>query len=229
MSTPRFELLYWPIPFRGCFVSYPLAYFDIPFVENSDAELIVAEQGKDPADQAIAMMGPPILVDHEAKIRLCQTPAILHYLVNTLNLTQKGAYAQAMQLKVIMDCNDLLMELCCSNGSRMWEATAWREFRETRLPRWLSIFERSLADGVIGGTEPSIADLVTCGLLGNMARCLPELEPDLAKGAPKVFAHCQSLMAKPSLAAHIQTQAKAFGELYCGGQIEASIRDMLAI
>lgn len=34
--------------------------------------------------------------------------------------------------------------------------------------------------------------------------------------------------AKPSLAAHEADQARRFGEIYCGGQIETSIREMLA-
>ena len=34
--------------------------------------------------------------------------------------------------------------------------------------------------------------------------------------------------AKPSLAAHVADQERRFGKLYCGGQIEASIREMLA-
>lgn len=35
-------------------------------------------------------------------------------------------------------------------------------------------------------------------------------------------------MTKSSLASHIDAQAKAYGSLYCGGQIEAFIREMLA-
>lgn len=228
MSDPRFELIYWPIAFRGCFVSYVLAYWDVPFAQSSDPDRIVAEQQKDPAQQAIACFGPPVLVDHQAGKRICQSPAILHYLGRELNLAPEGAYDQAMQLKVIMDCNDLLMEICCSNGSRMWERETWKKFRFERLPRWLKIFERSLADGVIASSQPRIADLVCCALFGTMTRCLAELAPDIEKGAPKVYAHCKSLMEKPSLKAHIDAQAQAYGSLYCGGQIEASIREMLS-
>lgn len=229
MSQPRFELVYWPIAFRGCFISYVLAYWDVPFVENADHAVIVADQHKDPSEQAIPCMGPPVLVDHEAGLRICQTPAILQYLASELQLAPEQAYARAMEMKVIMDCNDLLMELCCSNGSRMWEEEAWRVFRSKRLPRWLGIFEQSMAQGFIAGQEIRIADVVTCALLGNMGRCLPELVPDLKRGAPALFGHCQSLMAKPSLRAHIEAQTQAYGSLYCGGQIEASIREMLAL
>lgn len=228
MSAPRFELIYWPIPFRGCFVSYVLAYRGVPFVQNSDAEQIVAEQEKDPAHQAIPFMGPPILVDHEAGCRLTQTPAILLYLANELDLWPTESFARAMQMKVVMDCNDLLMEICCSNGSRMWESDAWNTFRTERLPRWLAIFERSLSDGIIAGDAVGIADLATCALLGNMARCLPELAPDIQRGAPNVFSHCASLMSEGALREHVHQQKEDYGEIYCGGQIEASIRRMLS-
>ena len=38
VSQPRFQLHYWPIPFRGCFVSYLFAYRDVPLLEESDFE-----------------------------------------------------------------------------------------------------------------------------------------------------------------------------------------------
>lgn len=228
VSKPRFELIYWPIAFRGCFISYVLAYWDLPFALSSDPESIVAEQEKPPSLQSIPFMGPPVLVDHDFGKRICQTPAILLYLQSELELSAKSAYARAMTMKVVMDCNDLLMEICCANGSSMWERKAWEVFRSQRLPRWLGIFERSFADGMIGGENIGIADLVTCALLGNTARCLPELAADFKQGAPAVYAHCQSLMTKPSLKDHIQSQSDAYGDLYCGGQIEQSIRKMLA-
>jgi transcriptional regulator with GAF, ATPase, and Fis domain len=38
MTEPRFQLYYWPIPFRGCFVSYLFAYRDVPLLEKTGFE-----------------------------------------------------------------------------------------------------------------------------------------------------------------------------------------------
>jgi hypothetical protein len=37
-SQARFQLYYWPLPFRGCFVSYLFAYRDVPLLEAAEFE-----------------------------------------------------------------------------------------------------------------------------------------------------------------------------------------------
>ena len=132
-------------------------------------------------------------------------------------------------MKVLMDCNDVLMEICRNNGSTMWEREEWTAFRSRRLPRWLEIFEESLKRGHIGKDQVTFADVGVYALFGNMTRCLPELENDLRQGAPGIHAHCRHIGAEPSLAAFVAAEERQYGKLYCGGQIEQSIRDMLAM
>jgi glutathione S-transferase len=93
----------------------------------------------------------------------------------------------------------------------------------------MAIFEESLNRGVIGGGSATFADIGTFALFGNMIRCLPELESDLLTHAPGVHALCQKIGAQPSLAKYIADEAQRYGNLYCGGQIEESIRKMLAM
>ncbi|MEO1573525.1 MAG: glutathione S-transferase family protein [Pseudomonadota bacterium] len=224
----RFRLDYWPLPFRGCFVSYLFAYRDVPLKRISDLE-IIDELRNQPADeQVVPFLGPPVLHDLELGRTLSQMPAIVLYAAGELDLLPDDPFDVAMSLKVLMDCNDVLMEICRYNGSMMWTRDTWREFRTERFVRWLSIFEASLARGHFGGARVTFADIGVYALFGNMVRCLTELDADVRDGAPGVYEHCRRIGAHPSLAAFVADEAKQYGTLYCGGQIEASIRAMLA-
>ena len=66
-------------------------------------------------------------------------------------------------------------------------------------------------------------------LFGNMLRCLPALETDLLEHAPGIHALCRRIGAQPSLSDFVMEQEREYGQLYCGGQIEQSIRAMLAM
>ena len=227
MSQPEFQLLYWPIPFRGCFVSYLFAYRDVPLLDDSDFEEIEALMSRDPAEQDIPFMGPPVIRDIEKNRNLSQMPAIVLYVSHKLDLMPEESFDQAMCMKILMDCNDLLMEICRYNGSTMWEREEWHQFRTQRLPRWMQIFEESLKRDFIGKDLVSFADIGVFALFGNMIRCLPELEADLLSHAPGIHALCQRIGAEPSLARCVADQELKYGKLYCGGQIEKSIRRML--
>ena len=227
MSQPEFQLFYWPIPFRGCFVSYLFAYRDVPLLDDSDFEEIEALMSRDPAEQDIPFMGPPVIRDIEKNRNLSQMPAIVLYVSHKLDLMPEEPFDQAMCMKILMDCNDLLMEICRYNGSTMWEREEWHQFRTQRLPRWMQIFEESLKRDFIGKDLVSFADIGVFALFGNMIRCLPELEADLLSHAPGIHALCQGIGAEPSLARYVADQELKYGKLYCGGQIEKSIRRML--
>ncbi len=225
----RFRLYYWPIPFRGAFVSYLFAFRDVPLAQVSSFEAIGKLKSLPPEEQGIPFMGPPVLEDLEAGLTLSQMPAIVLYVSKELDLLPEQPVDQAIAMKVLMDCNDLLMEICRYNGSMMWEREAWLEFRGKRLPHWLSVFEESLARGHFSGKQSSYADIAVFALFVNMMRCLPELESDVRDHAPGVHAHCHRIGLTPSLAAKVAQDDEEFGDLYCGGQIEASIREMLTL
>lgn len=223
----RFRLHYWPIPFRGVFVSYLFAYRDRSLQNDSSFEEIGALKSAAPSDQGIPFMGPPVLEDRETGRVLSQMPAIVLYVSRELDLLPADPFEQAMAMKILMDCNDLLMEICRYNGSTMWQREDWTEFRSRRFPHWLAIFEESLHRGHFGGGEASYADIAVFALFGNMMRCLPDLEADIRDHAPGVHAHCNRIGLQPSLASQVALDEEAYGDLYCGGQIEASIREML--
>ncbi len=227
-GLPRFELSYWPLPFRGCFISYLFAYRDIPLAEVSDFDHLHELYGLDPSEQPVPFMGPPLLTDRAVDRTLSQMPAMVLYVSRGLGLLPEDPFDEAMGMKVLMDCNDVLMELCRYNGSTMWDRESWHEFRTRRFPRWLRIFEESLTRGFIGQAPVTFADLGVFSLFGNMMRCLPELEPDLLKHAPEVHALCRKIGTHESLARRVAAHQERYGDLYCDGQIERSIREMLA-
>ncbi len=224
---PRFQLYYWPLPFRGCFVSYLFAYRDVPLLEEVNFEQNKNLMSQHPSEQDVPFMGPPVLRDLESGRALSQMPAIVLYVSRELDLMPEDPFDMAMCMKILMDCNDVLMEICRYNGSIMWEREQWNEFRSQRFPRWLDIFEESLKRGFLGEDPLSFADIGVFALFGNMTRCLPELEADLLQGAPGIHALCQRIGSKPSLAKFVTDEEQKYGKLYCGGQIEKSIRKML--
>ncbi len=228
-KTPhaRFQMYYWPIPFRGCFVSYLFAYRDVPLLEEPNLEKNEELRSRHPSQQNIPFMGPPVLRDLESGRTLSQMPAIVLYVSRELELTPDDPFDVAMCMKVLMDCNDVLMEICRYNGSIMWERDEWNQFRSRRFPRWLHIFEESLERDFIGKDRVSFADIGVFALFGNMTRCLPELEADVLERAPGIHALCRRIGSKPPLARLVAHQHQEYGQLYCGGQIEASIRKML--
>ena len=227
MSQTGFQLYYWPIPFRGCFVSYLFAYRGVTLIDESDFEEIEDLISRDPGSQDVPFMGPPVIRDLEKNRALSQMPAIVLYVSPKLDLMPEDTFDQAMCMKILMDCNDVLMEICRYNGSIMWERDEWCQFRSRRFPRWMQIFEESLKRGFIGKDLVSFADIGVFALFGNMMRCLPELEADVLSHAPGIHALCKRIGAEPSLARYIADQELEYGKLYCGGQIEKSIRKML--
>ncbi len=224
---PKYQLSYWPLPFRGCFISYLFAYRDVPLLEQTDFAEIDALRRTNVKDQSVPFMGPPVLRELATDRALSQMPAIVLYVSRELELLPDDPFEMAMAMKVLMDCNDVLMEICRYNGSSVWCREEWIEFRTKRLPHWLRIFAESLTRGFIGNERVTFADIGIVALFGNMMRCLPELEPDVIAAAPKIHLLCSQISAKPSLAEFIKSEDERYGKLYCGGQIEASIRAML--
>jgi len=227
MSQPKFQLYYWPIPFRGCFISYLFAYRDVPLLDEASFEENKNLKSQHPSEQGIPFMGPPVLRELETDRTLSQMPAIVLYVSHELDLMPEDPFDVAMCMKILMDCNDVLMEICRYNGSTMWERKEWNQFRSQRLPRWMQIFEESLKRGFIGKDLVSFADIGVFALFGNMTRCLPELEADLLNHAPGIHALCQRIGTEPSLAKYVADEELKYGKLYCDGQIEKSIRKML--
>ncbi|MDJ0821000.1 MAG: glutathione S-transferase [Paracoccaceae bacterium] len=230
----RFTLYYWPIPFRGQFARYLLTYAGEDWAE-ADAEDVASLYRADPADQPFPMMAPPFLHDREGDVWLSQMPAIANYLGDILGLMPGTPAQDALTLKVLGDCNDVLEAMTCNSGAAMWTDDTWETFTEDRLPEWLNLFEElgqrhgltPDAGTFLGTAQPGVADLACAALWGTILDKLPALRPLLNAQAPAVMALSRRLADTPPLARLRAGQAARWGDLWCAGQIEASLRDVL--
>ncbi len=230
----NYKLYYWSVPFRGNFIRLLLEEANEKYSEGTSVE-IMDLKSMSPDKQPLPSMAPPFLHDLNKDIFLGQMPAIVMYLSEKLNYLPKDSFKSAVCLKLILDSNDVLAEITNQNGSIMWEYDKWKQFREKRLKRWFEIFEQtgqqfglnSDSSYMLGGNQISTADITTYALWGTMIRCLPKLSVDFQKHSPYVFALCQRIASRPNIQKFLEFQSQRYGNLYCGGQIEKSIRSML--
>ena len=224
-----YTLTYWQIPFRGQFIRAILAYAGKRWDEVDDGAVAHAMDA-DVARQAIPFKGPPMLVDKHAGLALAQMPAIAYYLGETLDLLPASVAGKALSIKVVNDANDLIDELSIDGGKQMWTPARWKEFLP-RLRRWMAIFEETgqrhglTADaGHLLGGRIGVADIVTATLWGTAGDRLPSIARLLAQEAPAVAGLTRRLMAEPSLANLAAVSREQFGDAWCGGDIEKSLR-----
>jgi glutathione S-transferase len=229
----EYTLYYWPLPFRGQFVRSVLAHVGASWTEAGIDDLI-AVKGAEPTKQLVPHMGPPVLTDHSAEFSLAQTQAILTYLGDKYELIPQDPERAALTAKLIADANDVLYEMTLHNGAQMWTQKRWDAYRP-RLGRWMAIFEEhgrryglTVDTGHVLGTDaPSLADLVVHILWGVMTSKLPALRPLLETTAPAIAALSDRIGQLPEQAELRGRSDDAYGDEWCSGQIEASLRAVL--
>lgn len=205
----EYRLYYWPVPFRGQFIRAILAYAGKKWVEE------------DVAQETVAFMGPPALVVEKTGFAIAQMPAIAFYLGETLGLLPKTAEGKAMSLKIVNDANDVIDEITLDGGREMWTEEKWRDFLP-RLERWMAIFEAAPFE-----EEAGVAEIVTATLWSTMRERFPVIGERLDEQAPRTAALCRRLWEMPALAKLAEDARRLYGDAYCGGQIERSLRKVL--
>ncbi|HEY0146957.1 MAG TPA: glutathione S-transferase [Methylovirgula sp.] len=179
-------------------------------------------------------MGPPLLIDKKADFAIAQMPTIVLYLGETLHLLPATAALRALTMKIVNDANDVIDEITLDGGREMWTDKRWRDFTP-RLEKWMSFWEetgrrhglKAKSGFLLGGDKPGIADVVTATLWSTMTDRFHEIETMLKETAPQTAALTRRIANLPPLA---ELAAKAqidYGDSYCGGQIEASLRKVL--
>jgi glutathione S-transferase len=228
-----YDLYYWSVPLRGQFVRAILAFAGKSWTERGDDAILQLMQG--PVERMpVPFMGAPILVDHASGISIAQTPAIVLYLGETLNLLPTEPYLKAMAIKVMNDSNDVIDELTLSGGRQMWTKERWDEFTP-RLRKWMSLWEDtgrrhhlSAQSGfLLGENKPGIADIVTNILWSPLIERFPTIGQILQEVAPNTFGLIHRMDALPPLKALAAKARKEYGETWCSGEIEASLRMVL--
>jgi glutathione S-transferase len=185
-------------------------------------------------DMPAPFMGPPVLVDKKAGFAIAQMPAIILYLGETLNLMPNNPASRAMTMKIVNDANDLIDEITLDGGREMWTKKRWQEFLP-RLRKWMSFWEetgrrhglKANSGFLIGGTGPGVADIVTATLWSTMAERFSKIEAILEETAPMTAALTRRIADLPALAKLSAKARQDYGDAYCGGQIEASLRKVI--
>jgi glutathione S-transferase len=228
-----YELYYWSVPFRGQFVRAVLAYAGKSWTEAGDAaisKLMAGPVGKMP----VPFMGPPLLIDKKADFAVAQMPAIVLYLGETLDLMPATPALRALTMKIVNDANDTIDELTRDGGRDMWTEARWKEF-VPRLKKWMSFWEETgrrhglttKSGFLLGGGSPGIADIVTATLWSTMADRFRKIETMLEKTAPMTAALTRRVAELPPLAALAAKAREDYGDAWCGGRIEVSLRKVL--
>lgn len=228
-----YVLYYWSVPFRGQFVRAILTYAGKTWTEGGDVSIGEAMSGP-VADMKIPFMGPPMLIDKNANFAIAQMPAIVLYLGETLDLLPKTPELRALTMKIVTDANDVIDDLTLDGGRAMWTKAKWRDFTP-RLKRWMSFWEETgrrhgltLDAGFLhGGASAGLADVVTATLWTTMTDRFPQIEAILLEAAPMTAALARRVTKLPSLAKLAAKAKRDYGDAYCGGQIEASLRKVL--
>jgi glutathione S-transferase len=226
----NYDLYYWPVPFRGQFIRAILAYAGKDWTEHDSGaigELMQAE----PEDQPVPFMGPPLLVDGVSGFALSQMPAIALYLGETLELVPGTPEGRALTAKIVNDANDVIDEITLDGGREMWTKEAWEEF-VPRLTRWMAFWEATAeahgltakAGHLLGTAAPGVADILTATLWATMGDRFPAIAALFAHTAPCTAGLVRRMQELPALAALSDKAFADYGQSYCGGEIEQSLR-----
>jgi glutathione S-transferase len=228
-----YVLYYWSAPFRGQFVRAVLAHAGKRWTEGGDdaiRTLISGAMKKMP----VPFMGPPLLIDRKAKVAVAEMPAIILYLGETLRLLPANPAARAMTMKIVCDANDVLDEMTLAGGRLMWTKKRWHDF-VPRLKKWMSLWEETgRRNGLkpdtgflLGGDAPGIADVVTATLWSTMTYRFRTIGAIFEDTAPATAGLTRRVAELPPLAGLAAKARRDYGDTWCGGRIEASLRKVL--
>jgi glutathione S-transferase len=229
----NYDLYYWSVPFRCQFVRAVLAFAGKTWTERGDAAISKLMNGP-VKNMPVPFMGPPLLVDKQLDFAIAEMPAIVLYLGETLNLMPDSPTLRAMTMKIVNDANDVIDEITLNGGREMWTEKRWQDF-VPRLKKWMSFWEETgcrqglKADSgfLLGGEGPGIADVVTATLWSTMADRFRTIGALLEEAAPITADLSRRVSRLPPLAKLAAKAQQDYGDAYCGGQIEASLRKVL--
>ena len=224
MTASTYRLYYWPVlPGRGEFVRLVLEDTGTPYVDVARLpedegggfgplfEFYEGERAGDP------VMAPPILeVDGRA---IAQTHAICAYLGEKLGLAPEDELDRLATRQVHLTLMDLANEAHDTHhpisvslyyeDQREAAQAAARAFLASRLPRFLSYFERTLArtgTGWLVGDACTYADLAACQVVEGLAHAFPKAFG--AAEASGLRALRDRVAARPRLAAYLSSSRR---------------------
>jgi glutathione S-transferase len=229
-----YKLYYWPIPFRGNLIRFLLAGAGVEFEEASVQELLAIKNDPE-TPKKHHIIAPPFLrvtENGEDKI-LSQSGTIVMYLAERHGLLPSDPWKRMQCSKAMGDATDILAGMTRSNGAQMWDSEAWQAYSSGRLTAWMDVAESTgVSAGLgadtgyyLGTAQPTVADYIQLAVWKTMENGLPELSPTLRSRMPFTMALCDRLLAPNAKLKQYMESQKSH---YCGGQIERSLKEVIA-
>lgn len=222
-----YELYYWPtIQGRGEFVRLALEEAGADYIDvarSRGAGRGVKALVRLMEDDAVLhpSFAPPFLKDGDALIG--QTALILFYLGPRLGLASTAELDRLWTHQIQLTISDFVDEVHDTHhpvGSGLYyedqKAEAQRrakEFRERRIPKFLSWFERLLSqnphgDAHLCGSRTSYADLSLFQIVEGLTYAFPRAAARALKSTPHVVAVHKSVSQRPRVKAYLASERR---------------------
>jgi glutathione S-transferase len=212
-----YDLWYWPqIPGRGEFVRLALEVGNIPYRDRA------REEGEEALMRDMKARGTPFAPPYLVAGDLCiaQVADILLFLGDRHGLAPEAEKDRLFAHQVQLTIADMVAEVHEVHhpvGASLYyedqkpeAARRAEEFREKRMPKYFSYFERLLAAGGAGalGARWSYADLSLFQLVEGLTYAFPRRMAALAKDIPRVLALRDHVAALPELQAYLASDRR---------------------
>jgi glutathione S-transferase len=214
-----YRLYYWPsIQGRGEFVRLVLEEAGAPYVDVArgpdGVKAIIAKLRSEP----LAPFAPPILEDGD--LLLFQTAVICAYLGEKHDLVApaKKQHALALQMTIadlaaeVHDTHHPISTALYYDDQRSEALARAKAFRDERMPKFLSYFERQITGEWILG-ELSYVDLALFQLMKGLEYAFPKAFARVTEKTPKLLAVRDRVAAWPRIATYLSSPRRiAFNE-----------------
>ncbi len=221
------KLYYWALPFRCIYIEIFLHLNAISY-ERVDSEQVIEKKLRMKSNLAYPGFAPPFLeID---KRSFSQMPATLMYLNEKFKFYCDDIESSYFSMKCLLDVTDLMAEITRNNGSMMWDSESWELFEKGRLTQWLQIFElqaKNRSGTFLLSDSPSVADIAYLGCFSLLMHSFPYFDKMIRSSYPEILHIVDKFKEIESINNYLNKQWETFGTLYCGGQIENSIREQI--
>ena len=223
-----YELYYWPgIQGRGEYVRLALedagaAYVDVALVPEAKGGGVAAmERFLEGEDVERPPFAPPFL--KAGRQLIGQTANVLLYLGGRLDLAPRDAAGRLWTHQLQLTIADFLVEIHDTHhpigGGLYYEdqkpaaKRRAREFRESRLPKFLGYFERVLernagGGGWMVGRRTTYADLSTAQVVAGLRYAFPVATRRTLRGCPRLRALHDRVFARPRIERYVRSDRR---------------------